>query len=67
METGGDSMAEYTTKFVRTSGLEIDAKELDRVIRIWTDDGAVLHSVIPKVDEGSTEGYIIVLEITDVE
>lgn len=60
-------MAQYITKFIRTSGLENDSEELDRVIRIWSEDGAILHSIVPKVDDGSTEGYIIVLEITEVE
>jgi hypothetical protein len=64
---GGEMMAGYTTKYVPTKSLSLDAGEIDDVIRIWSEEGAILHSVIPKVDEGSTEGYIIVLEITDVE
>lgn len=60
-------MAQYLTKFIQAESLKTDAEEIDRVVRIWTEDGAVLHSVIPRINEGSTEGYIIVLEITEVE
>ena len=47
--------------------LEKDAEELARVIKVWTDDGAVLHSVIPRVYESETEGYLLIVDTTEVE
>ncbi|RFU70361.1 hypothetical protein D0469_07100 [Peribacillus saganii] len=58
---------DYRTIYISAQGEKTDAEEIARVINIWAEDGAVLHSVVPRIYEGSTEGYYIILETTEVE
>ena len=63
----GENMRQYKTLYIPAKSEKVDAEEITRVIQIWSEDGAVLHSIVPRVYEGSTEGYIIVLDITEVD
>lgn len=58
---------DYSTIQVGSSSLEYDSKELDRVIRIYSEDGYTLHSVIPKIHNGETEEYILFFDSTNVD
>ena len=41
---------------------EDDAEFLEEAINSFTDMGARLHSVVPKTENGTTTGYIVILE-----
>lgn len=60
-------MKQYKSIYLPAKGEHADTEEMARIVNIWTEDGAVLHSVIPRIYEGATEGYIILLDITDVD
>lgn len=40
--------------------LKRDSEELNRVIGVYAEDNYILHSVVPKISEGDTEGYILI-------
>jgi hypothetical protein len=60
-------MRRYKTLYIPARGETSDTEEIERVLQIWSEDEAILHSIVPRVYEGSTEGYIIVLDITEVD
>lgn len=60
-------MKKYKTIFVNSNGLKSDTEELDRVISVHSNNECVLHSVMPRVSEGRTEGYILIFDSTKVE
>lgn len=54
----------YRTFFVESrDGKEAD--DIEAVLNTWAEDGYVLSSITPKVDEGTTEGFIIVFDATN--
>lgn len=58
-------MKKYETRFFpETSNINND---LINIINTWAEDGYVLHSIIPFLDEGTTKGYTVVLELTIIE
>ncbi|MGE7607662.1 hypothetical protein ACQKML_13725 [Peribacillus frigoritolerans] len=60
-------MKGYSTIYVESNGLRRDSNELDRVIRVHSEDNYILHSIVPRVYEGETEGYILIFDHTEVE
>lgn len=58
---------DYSTIFVKSISLEKDSDELDRVIRIHSEDKYILHSIVTRSDGGETEGYILVFDSTNVD
>ncbi|MGG4506855.1 hypothetical protein ABEP00_17075 [Heyndrickxia sporothermodurans] len=58
---------DYLTIHVKSNHLEQDSKDLDDVIRVHSEDGYILHSVIPRISDGETEGYILIFDSTNVD
>lgn len=58
-------MKKYEVKFFPKNG-DID-HDLTSLINAWAEDGYVLHSVIPSLDEGTTKGYTVIVELTVIE
>lgn len=58
-------MKQYKVKFFpRNSNVEHD---LTNTINTWAEDGYVLHSIVPSLDEGTTMGYTVIAELTIIE
>ncbi|MDF2652791.1 MAG: hypothetical protein K0Q73_8596 [Paenibacillus sp.] len=58
----------FKTLFVQKSkDGEQDAKDLTYTINVFTEDGGILHSVVPIVDEGTTTGYLVVIDDTNTD
>ncbi|MFJ8263304.1 hypothetical protein ACIQ4I_15345 [Rummeliibacillus sp. NPDC094406] len=57
----------YSTCIVKSRGLKRDSDEIDRVIRVHSEDGYILHSIVPRISEGETEGYILTFDSTNVD
>lgn len=55
-------MKKYSTLFVKSINGMKDEQELHKTLQFHTEDGSILHSVIPRIDEGTTEGYMLVFE-----
>ncbi|MEC1725868.1 hypothetical protein P9E34_14210 [Schinkia azotoformans] len=62
-----DKYKDYSTEYINSNDIETDSKELDRVIKVHSEQGYILHSVIPKVCEGDTQGYILIFDCTNVD
>lgn len=58
-------MKKYEVKFFPGNG-DID-QDLTNLINARAEDGYVLHSIIPSLDEGTTKGYTVILELTVIE
>ncbi|QPQ30996.1 hypothetical protein [Lysinibacillus sp. JNUCC 51] len=52
---------EYETRYFLDNGTMNNG--LTEFINTFAEDGYVLHSIIPYLDEGTTKGYTIVFEL----
>ncbi|WP_158582937.1 DUF4177 domain-containing protein [Ureibacillus yapensis] len=53
---------EYKTVYVYEKDVIND--DFDKILNTWAEDGYTLHTIIPYILEGSTNGYTIIFEIT---
>lgn len=43
------------------------AVDIQTVLDTWTELGYVLHSITPRMVEGNTEGYVVVMDGSNAE
>lgn len=58
---------DYKAIYIVANSGEQDAKDLDHAIRVYSEDGGLLHSITPRIEDGDTVGYVIVFDLTNVE
>ncbi|MFB7303541.1 hypothetical protein [Heyndrickxia sporothermodurans] len=58
---------DYSTIYVQSNSLKKDSEDIDHVIRVHSEDGYILHSVIPRICDSETEGYILIFDSTNVD
>lgn len=58
-------MKKYEIKFLAKNSNS--DRDLANIINTWAEDGYVLHSIIPYLDEGTTKGYTVILELSIIE
>lgn len=55
----------YTIVNINSNSLKRDAETIENVINVHSEDGYIFHSIIPKISDGETEGYIILFDNTE--
>lgn len=56
------------TLYIPSKGIgKLDAEEIEETINSYAEDGALLHSITPIVDDGETDGYLISIDVTNMD
>jgi len=57
---------EYHVEFFKCNG-DNDARDLNNKLNEFGESGYILHSVVPKIDDGETVGYLVIYDMSKVD